>query len=320
MYKSEMNFSIIVPLYNEGENITNLNDEILKVIKILLAENKFNFEILYVDDGSSDNTFEILKSLKNIVPTTIVKNNKNLSQSVSILNGIEASVFENIILLDGDLQNDPKDFVPMINKYTSNENSVVHGNRKFRKDPYWSKILPSKIANYIVRKFTNSSISDHGCSLKIFKKKIIETENLFGDFHRLFAAQINQKKINIIEVGVNHRNRRMGTSNYGFERVFRVLIDLIFLSFTKNERSYFYTIGSLGLFSFFLSLISFIYMVYLKFFLDKSFIDTPMPGIVIFFALAGLIFFSIVLMLETIKKMLRNDKSPNKTYEIFKLN
>ena len=288
-----MNFSIVIPLYNESENISLLNEEIIETIKTLKKENKNNFEILYVDDGSTDNTFEILKSLKNIVSTTIIKNNKNLSQSVSILNGIEASAFENIILLDGDLQNDPKDFVPMINKYASSENSVVHGNRKFRKDPYWSKILPSKIANYIVRKFTNSSILDHGCSLKIFKKKIIETENLFGDFHRLFGAQIDQKKINIIDVEVNHRNRKMGTINYGFERVFKVLIDLIFLNFTKNERSYFYTIGSLGLFSFFLSLISFIYMIYLKFFLDKSFIDTPMPGIVIFFALAGLIFFQL---------------------------
>ena len=318
MYKSEMNFSIIVPLYNEGENITNLNDEILKVIKTLIAENKFNFEILYVDDGSSDNTFEILKSLKNIVSTTIIKNNKNLSQSVSILNGIEVSAFENIILLDGDLQNDPNDFIPMIKEYLKDENTVVHGYRKYRKDPYWSKILPSKFANFIVRKLTNSKISDHGCSLKIFNKKIIETENFFGDFHRLFAAQINQNITSIKEVEVNHRPRVKGKSNYGFERIFRVLIDLIFMNFTKSERSYFYTIGFLGLFSFFLSLVSFIYMVYLKLFLDISFIATPMPVIFIFFSLAGLIFFSIVLMLETIKKMLSNQNVSKKRYEIFK--
>lgn len=318
MYKSEMNFSIIVPLYNEGENITNLNDEILKVIKILLAENKFNFEILYVDDGSSDNTFEILKGLKNIVSTTIIKNNKNLSQSASILNGIEVAAFENIILLDGDLQNDPNDFIPMIKEYIKNENTVVHGYRKYRKDPYWSKILPSKFANFIVRKLTNSKISDHGCSLKIFNKKIIETENFFGDFHRLFAAQINQNITSIKEVEVNHRPRINGKSNYGFERIFRVLIDLIFMNFTKNERSYFYTIGFLGLFSFFLSLVSFIYMVYLKLFLGISFIETPLPVIFIFFSLAGLIFFSIVLMLETIKKILSNQNVSKKKYEIFK--
>jgi len=318
MYKSEMNFSIIIPLYNEGENITNLNDEILKVIKIILAENKFNFEIVYVDDGSTDNTFQILNDLNNSISTIILKNEKNLSQSTSILNGIEISSYENIILLDGDMQNDPKDFIPMIKEYIKNENTIVHGYRKYRKDPYWSKIVPSKFANYIVRKLTNSKISDHGCSLKIFNKKIIKTENFFGDFHRLFAAQINQNIVSIKEVEVNHRPRIKGKSNYGFERIFRVLIDLIFMNFSKNERSYFYTIGFLGLFSFFLSLVSFIYMVYLKLFLNISFIETPLPIIFIFFSLSGLIFFSIVLMLETIKKMFSNQNTSKKKYEIFK--
>lgn len=318
MYKSEMNFSIIIPLYNEGENITNLNDEILKVIKIILAENKFNFEIVYVDDGSTDNTFQILNNLNNSISTIILKNEKNLSQSTSILNGIEISSYENIILLDGDMQNDPKDFIPMIKEYIKNENTVVHGYRKYRKDPYWSKIVPSKFANYIVRKLTNSKISDHGCSLKIFNKKIIKTENFFGDFHRLFAAQINQNIVSIKEVEVNHRPRIKGKSNYGFERIFRVLIDLIFMNFSKNERSYFYTIGFLGLFSFLLSLVSFIYMVYLKLFLNISFIETPLPIIFIFFSLSGLIFFSIVLMLETIKKMFSNQNTSKKKYEIFK--
>ena len=317
MYKSEMNFSIIVPLYNEGENITNLNDEILKVIKILLAENKFNFEILYVDDGSSDNTLEILKSLKNVVSTTIIKNNKNFSQSVSILNGIEASAFENIILLDGDLQNDPNDFIPMIKEYIKNENTVVHGYRKYRKDPYWSKILPSKFANYIVRKLTNSKISDHGCSLKIFNKKIIETENFFGDFHRLFAAQIS-KDVEVIEIEVNHRPRIKGKSNYGFERVIRVLIDLIFMNFSKKERSSFYTLGTLGLISFFFSFVSLIYMFFLKIIENKSFIETPLPILFVFFTLSGFIFFSLNLVLETMKKIINSNSKGIKSYKILK--
>ena len=317
MYKSEMNFSIIVPLYNEGENITNLNDEILKVIEILLAENKFNFEILYVDDGSSDNTLEILKSLKNVVSTTIIKNNKNFSQSVSILNGIEASAFENIILLDGDLQNDPNDFIPMINEYIKNENTVVHGYRKYRKDPYWSKILPSKFANFIVRKLTNSKISDHGCSLKIFNKKIIETENFFGDFHRLFAAQIS-KDVEIIEIEVNHRPRTKGKSNYGFERVIRVLIDLIFMNFSKKERSSFYTLGTLGLISFFFSFVSLIYMFFLKIVENELFMQTPLPILFVFFTLSGFIFFSLNLVLETIKKIINSNSKGVKSYKILK--
>ena len=313
-----MNFSIVIPLFNESENIENLNNELLEVIKVLYDKNKYNFEIIFIDDGSTDNTFEILNNLNNSISTIILKNEKNLSQSTSILNGIESSSHENIILLDGDMQNDPNDFIPMINEYVKNKNTVVHGFRKYRKDPYWSKILPSKFANFIVRKFTNSKISDHGCSLKIFNKKIIETENFFGDFHRLFAAQINQSIISIKEIEVNHRPRVNGKSNYGFERIFRVLIDLIFMNFTKNEKSYFYTIGFLGLLSFFLSLLSFIYMIYLKVFLEKSFIETPLPVIFIFFSLSGLIFFSIVLMLETIKKMLSNQNKSKKKYEIFK--
>ena len=313
-----MNFSIVVPLYNEGENITLLNDEILKVVDTLKNVNSYNFEIIYVDDGSIDDTFKIISNLKNSISTIIVKNLKNLSQSTSILNGIEVSSFENIILLDGDLQNDPSDLINLTKEYSKQENIVVHGYRKYRKDPYWSKILPSKIANFIVRKFTNSKILDHGCSLKVFNKKILETENFFGDFHRLFAAQIDNKSNNIIEVEVNHRPRQSGVSNYGFERVFRVLIDLIFIKFSNNERSYFYTIGFLGLISFLLSIISFIYMFYLKFFENKSFIETPLPVLCIFFALSGLIFFSIILMLETIKKMFYNKNSENKNYKIIK--
>ena len=134
-----MNFSIVIPLYNESENIVLLNKEIVDTIEILQKDSNYNFEILYVDDGSTDDTLKVLRNFKNSIPTIIIKNNKNLSQSVSILNGIEASTFENIILLDGDMQNDPKDFIPMIKEYVSSENIVVHGYRKFRKDPYWSK-------------------------------------------------------------------------------------------------------------------------------------------------------------------------------------
>ena len=137
-------------------------------------------------------------------------------------------------MLDGDLQNDPKDIIRMIEIYNKKENILVHGFRKNRNDPYLTKILPSKIANYIVRKFTNSKIVDHGCSLKIFDKRMIDLNDFFGDFHRLFAAQIN-KDIEVIEMEVNHRPRQKGNSNYGFERVFRVLIDLIFMSFLKKQ-------------------------------------------------------------------------------------
>ena len=311
-----MNFSIVVPLFNESENITQLNLEISEAIKQLQNDNH-QFELIYIDDGSTDNTLEILKKIDNSIKTIILKNHSNLAQSKSILNGIDVSSYNNIILLDGDLQNDPKDIIKMIEIYIKNENILVHGYRKNRNDPFLTKVLPSKIANFIVRKFTNSNILDHGCSLKIFDKRMINANNFFGDFHRLFAAQIN-KDIKIIEVEVNHRPRTKGKSKYGFERIFRVFIDLIFIKFSRNESSYFYTIGYLGLISFLLSLASLFYMMYLKIFIGKSFIATPLPVLFVFFTLAGLIFFSIILMLETLKKMFKEENVKTKNFTIYK--
>ena len=311
-----MKFSIVIPLFNEAENISNLNSEIIQVLNDIKNTN-YKFEIIYVDDSSTDNSLKILSEINNDIPTKIIRNNSNLAQSKSILNGIEVSSFNNIILLDGDLQNDPKDIIKMIDAYNENENCLVHGFRKYRSDPYFTKVLPSKIANFIVRKFTNSKILDHGCSLKIFDKSIIDTNEFFGDFHRLFAAQIRQD-IKIIEIEVNHRPRIKGKSKYGFERVFRVLIDLIFINFSKKERSTFYTLGILGLFSFVFSLISFLYMIFLKIFKNTSFVETPLPVITIFFTLSGFIFFALNLVIETIKRDIKLDTGRTKDYKILK--
>lgn len=311
-----MNFSIVIPLYNEAENVNQLNLELLQSLQDPKNLN-YKFEIIYVDDGSTDKTLDHLSKLKNNINTIILKNNFNLAQSQAILNGIDVSNFNNIILLDGDLQNDPKDIIKMIEIYNEKKNVLVHGFRKNRNDPYLTKILPSKIANYIVRKFTNSKILDHGCSLKIFDKSMIDTNDFFGDFHRLFAAQIS-KDIDVVEIEVNHRPRTKGKSNYGFERVFRIFIDLIFLNFSKKERSSFYTLGKLGLFSFILSLFSILYMFYLKIFENTSFIDTPLPLVIIFFTLSGFIFFSLNLVLETVKRILNTNASSLKNYKVLK--
>ena len=309
-----MNYSIVIPLYNESENINQLNSELLKALSDSEITNN-QFEIIYVNDGSTDNTLHLLKKLNNNIKTIILENNSNLAQSKSILNGIEVSNYNNIILLDGDLQSDPNDIKKMIEIYNKKENILVHGFRKNRNDPYFTKVLPSKIANFVVRKFTNSKILDHGCSLKIFDKSMIDINDFFGDFHRLFAAQIS-KDIEVIEIEVNHRPRIRGKSNYGFERVIKVFIDLIFMNFAKKDKSSFYTLGTLGLFSFFLSIISLFYMFFLKFVEEKSFIETPMPLVFIFFTLSGFIFFSLNLVLETIKKIVNNNSKGVKNYKI----
>ena len=140
-----MDFSIIIPIFNERDNINPLNAEILSSIKSLEDNNSHKFEIIYVDDGSTDNSLEILKKLKNEVNTKIVKNKKNFSQSQSILNGIEVSSSENIILMDGDMQNDPKDLIKMIDIFSKDPKLVVHGARKERKDSTLQKFYLAKL-------------------------------------------------------------------------------------------------------------------------------------------------------------------------------
>ncbi len=313
-----MNFTIIIPLYNEAKNISLLNKELTSALIKIKKKYIHKFEIIYVEDGSTDNTFNILRKIKNKVETKIIKNNSNLSQSDAILNGLGLSKFKNIILLDGDLQSDPKDIIKLVNKYEKGYD-LVHGNRRNRKDAYFSKILPSKIANFFVRLFTNSNISDHGCALKVFKKDLIIKNNFFGDFHRLMAAQIESSNSKISEIDVNHRPRKYGTSNYGMERISKILIDIIFVKFLKNNKPY-YIFGKLGLFSFVFSLIIFGYMTYLKFFGNKTFIETPLPILVIFLTLSGLIFFSLSLFTEVILSKISFEKSKSINYKIYKLN
>ena len=160
-----MKFSIVIPLFNEAENINQLNLEILEAIK-QLQNNNHEFEIIYVDDSSTDNTLETLK-INNNVKTKILKNHPNLAQSKSILNGIDISNNNNIILLDGDLQNDPKDIIKMINVYNENENILVHGFRKTEMTHILPKILPEN-SKFYCQKIYNSKILDHGCSIKNF--------------------------------------------------------------------------------------------------------------------------------------------------------
>ena len=188
--------SVVVPVYNEEDNILPL----VSAVHNALIDERRQWELLIVDDGSSDDTWDRLEQARSEFGdhVRIFELNKNFGQTAAMQAGLDKSRGELVVTMDGDLQNDPKDIIKMINVYNENQNILVHGFRKNRNDPYFTKILPSKIANFIVRKFTNSNILDHGCSLKIFDKRMINANNFFGDFHRLFAAQIN-KDIKIIE-------------------------------------------------------------------------------------------------------------------------
>jgi glycosyltransferase involved in cell wall biosynthesis len=304
-----MNYTFIIPFYNEDQNITTLNDEIIKNIK-KLSDEKRNFEIIYVDDGSTDKTFDVLKKLNtNNIDTTIIRHRINMSQSAALNTGISHSKYENLIILDGDLQNDPDDVNKMINEFEKGADMII-GWRKKRKDNFLLRSLPSIVANYVVRLFSKSKIHDHGCAFKIIKKNTIDELTNWGDFHRLLAARLANNGYNVREIEVNHKSRIYGKSNYGFSRILKVLIDLLYLKFFKNyRRQSIYFFGLFSFFSFLFSILCFIYMIVLKFIYNTSFIQTPLPLLIIFLLMVGLIFLFIGILAQLI---MNQDKSSDK--------
>lgn len=305
-----MNYSIIVPFYNEADNVPKLNGEIIEIIKNFYKESERKFELIYIDDGSEDNTFEELKKIKNNqFPTRLIQHKYNLSQSSALFTGIHFAKYNNLIFLDGDLQNDPRDIGEMIKIFETGYDMVA-GWRKNRKDEFLYKTFPSLIANYFVRLFSNSKIHDHGCGLKILKKEIIDYRIAWGDFHRLLSARASLNKCKIKEIVVNHRPRIYGKSNYNISRMFRVFLDLIFMNFFKSDgRPAIYFFGKFGLLSFFASSFSFFYMIFLKIFNNVDIDQTPLPLLTVFLFLMGFLFLFIGLLAQLIVNQSSNENS-----------
>lgn len=281
-----MKISIILPVFNEEDSILTLVDEIFKV-KDLKDE---DLEVIFIDDGSTDKTKEKLitaaKKYSNIKNIFLVK---NFGQTAAITAGIDNAIGDVLITMDSDLQNDPND-IPKLIKKLGEGYDVVCGWRKHRKDKFLSRRLPSKIANIIISKISKVHLNDFGCTLKAFKKDILKGIRLYGEMHRFIPLYISWNGGKIAEEVVNHRYRKHGKSNYGISRTVSVIVDLIFLKFLEKQFSHpLHLFGGFSLINFSLSIISFLFMVYFKFFGDKSFIETPLPQLVILFILIGVI-------------------------------
>ncbi len=221
-----MTFSIVIPLFNEEKNIKNLIDEIY----YFLEKKTYDYEIVLVNDGSTDETKKIIEEIKNKNPDKIklLKNSKNCGQSFSLINGINKSKFDTIISLDGDGQNNPKDIPRLIKKYISNKDvSLVGGIRVNRKDSFIKKIS-SVIANKIRIFFLNDGCLDTGCSLKIFEKKTFLLFPKFNGIHRFLPALFKGYGKKTMYIEVDHRLRKHGISKYGtISRMLKGIIDII---------------------------------------------------------------------------------------------
>ena len=222
-----MKISVVIPIYNEEENLTLLYEELSGVLKSLAC----SYEILFIDDGSSDTSLTILQSLQEADPMVIVVQfRRNFGQTAAMSAGFDYSSGDVIITMDGDLQNDPSDIPRFLEKIEEGFD-VVTGWRHERKDKFLSRRLPSMIANKIISWTTGVALHDYGCTLKAFRKEVIKNIRLYGEMHRFIPAIASGMGISFTEIKVNHRARRFGISKYGISRTIRVVLDLITVKF-----------------------------------------------------------------------------------------
>jgi len=222
--------SIVVPLYNEEESLPLLVERLLAVLRPLGRP----FELVLVDDGSSDATAAVLRRLAAATPELVaVLLRRNYGQTPAMAAGFDASRGGVIVTLDGDLQNDPAD-IPMLLEQLRQGFDMVSGWRHQRQDHAISRLLPSRIANRLIARVTGVRLHDYGCSLKAYRRELVEDMNLYGELHRFLPALAFIEGARISEVKVNHEARRFGKSKYGIDRTFRVLMDLLTVWFMKR--------------------------------------------------------------------------------------
>ena len=218
-----MNASIVIPVFNEQENICRMYDAILPIVDDLGPD----YEIIFVDDGSTDGTLAELQRLADADKhLKIVEFRRNHGQTAAMYAGIQYATGDVIVTLDGDLQNDPAD-IPMMLSEIAAGYDLVHGWRKNRQDAWLHRKLPSRVANWLISRVTGFPVHDLGCTLKAVRREIAQELELFGDMHRFIPILAHQRGARCLEVVTHHRAREFGTSKYGMSRVLRVLLDLI---------------------------------------------------------------------------------------------
>ncbi len=226
--KNKYFISIVVPVFNEEENLEYLYDK----LKDSLSKNEIdNYEIIFVDDGSDDGSWSIIKNLaEKDERVKGIRFSRNFGQTLAIYAGFQEAKGDVIITMDADLQNDPDDIKNLIEEMEKGYD-VVSGWRRDRKDPFFTKVLPSRIANFIISIVTGVKLKDYGCTLKAYKSELVKNLRLYGEMHRFLPALCAFEGAKIKEIPVKHNKRFKGRSKYGLKRVFKVVLDLFTVKF-----------------------------------------------------------------------------------------
>jgi len=270
--------SVTIPVYNEEVTLTELYKRLISVLDRIA----YDFEIVFINDGSSDNSGIIMNELADADPRVHALHfTRNFGQTAAMMAGFDFATGDIIVPMDADLQNDPEDIPRLVAKLEEGYH-VCSGWRKNRKDSYFKRNLASFFANKLISKISGVKLKDYGCTMKAYHRDVIKGVRLYGEMHRFIPIYASWEGAKIAEITVKHHPRKHGKSSYGFERTIKVLLDLIVVTFLDNyAQKPIYVFGGFGFFCFLISILSIIYATYLKIFSGISYIQTPLPLIFI---------------------------------------
>jgi len=309
--KAKPYISLILPVYNEEENL-NIQ---YSGIKLALAKIEYSYEIIFVDDGSIDSSPLILKKIAaEDKQVKLVLFRRNFGQTSAMAAGIEYSSGEIILFMDADLQNDPEDIGRLIDKIKEGYD-VVSGWRVNRKDNFFIRNIPSKIANWLISKISGIKLHDLGCSLKAYKGDILRQVNLYGEMHRFIPIHVSWIGASITEIPVNHNPRIYGRSKYGLGRIFKVLLDLITVKFLGSYSTKpIYMFGGFGFILIFLGIFCGIAVIVMKYTIRMNMTGNPFLSLTIIFVIMGSLFIQMGILAEVLIRIYHESKHTHPYY------
>jgi len=308
-----MKISIILPILNEEENLKILFEKLNQVLKKI----NYEYEIIAINDGSKDNSFEVLKKFtEDNQAFKIINFSRNFGQTAALSAGINHSSGDILIPMDSDLENDPEDIIRLLNKIKEGYD-VVSGWRKERwKGKFLTRKLPSVVANWLISAITKVKLHDYGCTMKAYKREILEEVKLYGEMHRFIPVLAFWQGAKIGEISVNYQKRKYGKTNYGLSRTYKVVLDLLTIKFlTKYSLKPMHFFGGIGILSFIIGSICFLVALYLRFLEFATLIETPLPLAAVFLWIISI---QLVLMGLIAEMIMRNyfETQGKPTYKI----
>lgn len=290
--------SVVVPIHNEYENLPRL----LEAISATLIKSNIRYEILCIDDGSTDGSGDLLKQIasdRTDLRSVILR--RNYGQTAAMAAGFSHAKGQIIVTMDGDMQNDPADIPILLDKLNEGYD-LVSGWRKNRQDATMTRLIPSQIANWLIAQVTGVKVHDYGCSLKAYRAELIADMNLYGELHRFLPALAFIEGARIAEIPVRHHPRQFGKSKYGLDRTFRVVMDLITVFFMRKFLTRpMHVFGSMGVLSIFLGTVIGLYLTTLKLSFGES-INRPLLILVVVLILTGVQLFCFGLLAELLMR------------------